>query len=104
MKELLKKSLARIDLIEAIKPSIDPEFKPAIEATITLTQIICYGVAVIIMIIMGIQFITAAPDGKARIKEKLVSALVGAIILFAVGSIIKIVGTFAVNNITANVA
>ena len=66
---------------------------------IKVAQMICYGAAVIILIILGVKFISAAPDGKAQIKERMVPAIAGAVFLFAIGSIIRIVGGFAVNTI-----
>ena len=50
--------------------------------------------------ILGIKFLTAAPEGKAQIKEKSVPAVIGAVLLFAVGSIIRIVANFGVANIS----
>ena len=43
---------------------------------------------------IGIKFITAAPDGKAQIKEKLVPTAIGALVLFSVGTIIRIVANW----------
>lgn len=91
-----KLKTSSIDL-SAVSPSF--ENINAVGASITIAQIVCYGAAVIILILLGIKFITAAPDGKAQIKEKSVPAVIGAVFLFAIGSIIKIVGNFGVANI-----
>lgn len=101
MRDLLTRMIvqAEYDLSSVIKPEIESEFDSASGAVITLAQIICYGAAVIILMLIGIKFITAAPEGKAQIKEKMVPATIGAIILFAVGTIIKIVGGYGINNI-----
>ena len=64
-----------------------------------MAQVICFGAAVIILLITGIKFITAAPDGKAQIKEKSIAALIGALILFGIGGLIKVVATFGIDNI-----
>ena len=98
MKDLVYKIMADIDL-SPIKPSIDSDFSQASGATILIVQIICFAAAVIILMILGIKFITAAPDGKAQIKERAVPAVAGAILLFAVGGIIGIVSKFASGNI-----
>lgn len=84
-----------------LKQHIKPEFSDtgAAGAVIKVAQMMCYGAAVIILIILGVKFISAAPDGKAQIKERMVPAIAGAIFLFAIGSIIRIVGGFAINTI-----
>ena len=98
MKNVINSLMTSINL-----SSIQPSFEniSAVGATITIAQIVCYGAAVIILMILGIKFITAAPEGKAQIKERSVPAVIGAVLLFAIGSIIKIVGSFGVANITS---
>ena len=98
MRDLVYKIMADIDL-SPIKPSVDPEFEQAQGASVLIVQIVCFATAVIILLLLGIKFITAAPDGKAQIKEKSVPAVVGAVILFAVGGIIGIVSKFASGNL-----
>ena len=62
-------------------------------------QYICYGAAVIILIYKGVQFMMKAPEAKAELKKELVSYTVGAVILFSVGTIIKLIGKIALNNL-----
>ena len=45
--------------------------------------------------IKGLQFAKAAPEEKADIKKELIYVAVGGAILFAIGSIVKIIGTIA---------
>ena len=99
MKEIFNKLVIGASTISLsdIKPSM--ENIGAAGALITIAQIVCYGIAVIIVMMLGIKFITSAPEGKAQIKERSTPALIGAVLLFSVGSVIKIVGKFAVNNI-----
>ena len=40
-----------------------------------------------------------APEAKAELKKELVSYVVGAVILFTIGTIIKIIGRIALNNL-----
>ena len=63
-----KLKTSSIDL-SAVSPSF--ENINAVGASITIAQIVCYGAAVIILILLGIKFITAAPDGKAQIKANI---------------------------------
>ena len=66
---------------------------------IGVVQYICYGAAVIILIYKGVQFMLKAPEAKAELKKELISYVVGAVILFAIGTFIKIIGGIALNNL-----
>ena len=99
MRDLIYKIMASTIDLSPIKPEVDTGFEKAQGATIFIVQLVCYAAAVIILIMLGIKFITAAPDGKAQIKERSVPALIGAVLLFAVGGIIGIVVKFASGNI-----
>ena len=41
----------------------------------------------------------AAPEGKAEIKKKMIYLAIGAIVLFAAGGIVQIIGSLANKNI-----
>lgn len=60
---------------------------------------ICYGVAVVIVLIKGVQFMKAAPEAKAQVKEQLIAVTIGGVILFAIGSFIKIIANIALNKL-----
>ena len=66
---------------------------------IWVAQIILYAVAVIILIFAGLKYMGSAPEAKAEFKKKLIYMTVGAVILFAAGSLVKIIGGLAMNNI-----
>ena len=68
-------------------------------ALIFIIQIIAFAAAVIMLMFLGIKYITASPDGKAEIKKSSVQYVVGAIILFAATGILQIVRNFALSNI-----
>ena len=57
-----------------------------IKNIIGIVQVICYAAAIIMLIILGIQFITASPEGKATIKKSAIQYVIGAIIVFAAGN------------------
>ena len=60
-----------------------------------IVQYICYAAAVILLIILGVRFMVASPDGKAEIKKSAVIYVVGAFLVFAAGAILGILsGTF----------
>lgn len=72
-----------------------------IGALITIVQIIGTGVAIIMLIVLAIKYISAAPGDKADIKKHAVVYVVGAIVLFAATGILQIIKSFS-SNISAN--
>ena len=68
-----------------------------IGALITIIQIVGSGVAIIMLIVLAIKYISAAPGDKAEIKKHAVVYVVGAVILFAATGILQIVKQFAGN-------
>ena len=66
---------------------------------IGLVQYLCYAAAVIVLVYKGVQFMYKAPDAKAELKKELISYAVGALILFAIGTFIKIIGSIALNDL-----
>lgn len=66
---------------------------------IWVAQIIFYAAAVIIVMFAGLKFMWAAPEAKAEYKKKFIYMTAGAVILFAAGSLVKIIGGIAMNNI-----
>lgn len=67
------------------------------DTIVSVVGIICYGAAVIVLLVKGVKFMKTAPEGKAQIKEEMVAAAVGAIILFAIGTFIQIIAKIAKN-------
>ena len=72
-------------------------FQRIIGAIINIVQIIGTGVALIMLIVLAIKYISAAPGDKADIKKHAVVYVVGAIVLFAATGILQIVKNFATN-------
>ena len=66
---------------------------------INIAQVIGMGVAIIMLIVLAIQYIAASPEGKAEIKKNSTIYIVGAIILFAASGLLGIIRRFAVNSI-----
>lgn len=56
-------------------------------------------VAVIMLMIKGIQFITASPEGKAKVKNELIIWFIGLVILFSMRVVIQFIVNFALNNV-----
>ena len=66
-----------------------------IGALINIIQIIGSGVAIIMLIVLAIKYISAAPGDKADIKKHAVVYVVGAIVLFAASGLLGIIKNFA---------
>lgn len=72
-----------------------------IGSVLTVVQVVGSGIAVIMLIVLAIKYISAAPSDKAEIKKHAVVYVVGAVVLFAASGIIGIVRRFASSNIVA---
>ena len=64
-------------------------------AVITIARIICMGVAVTMLVMVAIKYMSAAPGEKADIKKHAVIYVVGAIVMFASTGILGIIQKFA---------
>ncbi len=66
-------------------------FKTTVSNIIGIVQFICYAAAVVLIVILGVKFMTASPDGKAEIKKSAVIYVVGAVLVFAAGLILNLI-------------
>lgn len=66
-------------------------------AIITITRIICAGVAIIMLIVLAMKYMLSAPGDRATIKKHAVVYVVGAVIMFACTGILGIIQNFAGN-------
>lgn len=66
-----------------------------------IAQVVGVAVAVIMLIVLAIKYISAAPGDKAEIKKHAVVYIVGAVILFAATGILQIIKNFAGEAVTA---
>lgn len=85
--------------MSSIYSSTDPVASSIGGQLIWVAQIILYAVAVIIVIFAGVKYMGAAPEAKAEFKKKFIYMTVGAVILFAAGSLVKLIGGLAMNNV-----
>lgn len=53
---------------------------------IWIVQLICYAAAVIMLMVLGVKFITASPEAKAEMKSAVIY-VIGAIMVFMTGII-----------------
>lgn len=54
-----------------------------------VVQVIAVGVAVIMLIVLAIKYISAAPSEKADIKKSAMTYVVGAVLLFGASGILR---------------
>ena len=62
---------------------------------VTVVRVICTGVAVIMLIVLGIKYMVSAPSDRASIMKHAWVYLVGALIMFASSAIISLIAGFA---------
>lgn len=67
----------------------------AVGAVITITRSVATGVAIIMLIVLAMKYMTAAPGDRADIKKHAVVYVVGAVVLFATSGILGIIANFA---------
>lgn len=65
---------------------------------LSVMRIICTGIAIIMIIVIAMKYMLAAPGERADLKKSSVQFVVGALILFGSSGIISIIET-AVNNV-----
>lgn len=60
-----------------------------------IVQIVAVAVAVIMLIVLAIKYISSAPDEKASIKKSAVTYVVGAVLLFGASGVLGLIKGFA---------
>ena len=64
---------------------------------VVVVRVICTGVAFIMLLVLGIKYMTSAPSDRASIIKHAWVYLVGALIMFASSGIIGLIAKFAGN-------
>ncbi len=77
-------------------------FTQVVAAIINLVQVVGMGIAIIMLVVMAIKYISAAPSEKAELKKGITIYVVGAIVLFAAAGILQVIKNFATANIKAD--
>lgn len=84
----------RVSAAPAIPTPQDPgatSVESAVGRILYIVQLICYAAAVILLIMLGIKFMTASPEGKAEVKKSAVIYVVGALLVFFAAVILQII-------------
>ena len=64
-------------------------------AILTVARVICVGVAIIMLVGIGIKYMSSAPGDKATIKKHAVVYVIGAVVMFASSGILGIIQKFS---------
>ncbi len=70
------------------------KFKTILEVILSITQVIGVAIAIIMLVVLAIKYISAAPGDKAEIKKHAVVYIVGAVVLFGASGILGIIKNF----------
>lgn len=66
-----------------------------LDAVLGLVQIAGTGISMIMVTVLGIKYMLAAPSDKADVKKQIAPLVIGAIILFASVNLVNIVANMA---------
>ena len=76
------------DKIEGEESPVSQNVSGYANMILGVVQVIGYSAAVIILAWLGVKYIMASPEGKAEIKKQAFAYLLGALLLFAAGTIV----------------
>lgn len=84
---------------DLIKPNDDAnvanDFQSVAGSILGIVQIIAVAVAIIMLIVLAIKYISSAPNDKAEIKKHAVIYVVGAVLLFGASGILQLIKNFS---------
>ena len=82
------------------EPEPTPELNPLGGKIIGLVQAVGTIVAVVMLIVVGIKYLTSSPEGKAQYKGTMMAYVVGAILIFAASNLVKLIYNWTSSNVT----
>ena len=85
--------LKKVDIDTIGTGPINPDvgMNSTISKIFGVVQYCCMAAAVITIIISGVKYIAAAPDEKADIKKQAIALVIGAVIVFSISTILRII-------------
>ena len=75
--------------------SLNEKATDIVGAIISVTRIIATGIAIIMIVVVAMKYMMAAPGDRADIKKHAVVYIVGAVVLFGASGILTIIQKFA---------
>ena len=86
------------DMVNATGDSQLSQTATNISGTVmTVAKVACAGVAVIMLVVLGMKYMLSSVEDRATIKKHAVVYVVGAIVMFAASAILQIIQEFAAN-------
>lgn len=86
-----------MQVIDGKSSTTSGSFQEILKVILGVTQVIGVAIAIIMLVVLAIKYISAAPGDKAEIKKHAVVYIVGAVVLFAASGIIGLISQFATN-------
>lgn len=83
--------------IEGQQSQASDKVNEAANVILGIVQVVAVAVAVIMLVVLAIKYISASPEGKADIKKSATLYIVGAVLLFAATGILEILKQFSVS-------
>lgn len=71
-----------------------------INAVIGLIQVAGTGISMIMVTVLGIRYLMAAPNDKADVKKQIAPLVIGAVILFAAVNLVDIIANMATDTLS----
>lgn len=84
-------------LDEGQTSSANDKVKEIVAIIITVVRVVGVAVAIVMLLVVAMKYMSAAPGEKADIKKSAVVYVVGAVVLFAVTGILGLINTFSSN-------
>lgn len=66
-------------------------FSDATETILSYVQWVGLAILVGVIVLKGIKYVTSAPEGKAEIKKEIVMLVIGAVLLLATVTIVRVI-------------
>lgn len=89
--------LNEVEKGETTESSATKSVNNIVSSVITIARIVGVTVAIVMLLVVAMKYMSAAPGEKADIKKSAVVYVVGAIVLFAVTGILGIINSFSSN-------
>jgi len=70
---------------------------PIVATIITAIRVVGVAVAIVMLLVIAMKYMTAAPGEKADIKKSAIVYVVGAAVVFGVTQILSLISTFALS-------
>lgn len=93
----------QFEINEFLEQSVDAEVEKKVTsvfgAILAITRVIIIGVAITMLIFLGMKYVVSSAGERAEIKKHATIYVVGAVVLFAASGILAIIENFANTNI-----